>query len=162
MSIRWSSPEALEDRKFSEQSDVWSFGVLLYEIWSLGVLPYNGLTAPKVWAGVLKGLRLKQHTLCPNEIYLVMQACWDNYGERPKFSELLEMLSRCSGDSDDIISATEPEIKESVSYAQRPSINQFLPDAEPPVTISPRKSPRSQKKRPHSHRSLATGAETEV
>ena len=160
MSIRWSSPEALEDRKFSEQSDVWSFGVLLYEIWSLGVLPYNGLTSTKVWAGVLKGLRLKQHTLCPNEIYLVMQSCWDNYGERPKFTELLEMLSKCTGDSD-IQSATEHELKESVSYTQRPSINEFLPIDNIPVKPS-KKSPQVQRVRSHGHRSFAPCSETEV
>ena len=99
LSIRWSSPEALEERKFSEQSDVWSFGVLLYEIWSLGTLPYNGMSAKKVWAGVLKGMRLKQPSTCPIEIYTVMQSCWAEYGMRPKFEELLSMLLNCRTES---------------------------------------------------------------
>ena len=99
LSIRWSSPEALEDRKFSVQSDVWSFGVLLYEIWSLGTLPYNGMSAKKVWAGVLKGMRLKQPSTCPLEIYAIMQSCWAEYGMRPKFEELLAILLNCRTES---------------------------------------------------------------
>ena len=113
LSIRWSSPEALEDRKFSEQSDVWSFGVLLYEIWSHGTLPYNGMTAKKVWAGVIKGMKLKQPSTCPDDIYLVMQSCWGNYGERPKFTVLFQTLS---------IFAVEYSSSTTDSDKQRPSL----------------------------------------
>ena len=92
VSIRWSSPEALEERRFSEQSDVWSFGVLLYEIWTHGMLPYNGLTAKKVWSNVLKGIRLQQPDKCPDGIYKIMCDCWAEYLERPVFTQLLERL----------------------------------------------------------------------
>ena len=92
ISIRWSSPEALEERRFSEQSDVWSFGVLLYEIWSHGAIPYEGLTAKAVWTKVIKGLRLQQQSSIPNVIYGVMQLCWGEYGERPVFTALREIL----------------------------------------------------------------------
>ena len=92
VSIRWSSPEALEERRFSEQSDVWSFGVLLNEIWTHGMLPYNGLTAKKVWSNVLKGIRLQQPAECPDGIYKIMCDCWAEYLERPVFTQLLERL----------------------------------------------------------------------
>ena len=92
ISIRWSSPEALEERRFSEQSDVWSYGVLLFEIWSHGEIPYNGLTAKKVWTDVIKGLRLQQPPECPAAIYAVMNECWAEYLERPTFSKILEKL----------------------------------------------------------------------
>ena len=93
LSIRWSAPEALEEHKFSEQSDVWSFGVVLYEIWSLGKLPYNGMPARKVWSGVIKGMRLNQPPTCPYEIYAIMQSCWSVDGARPKFVQLYDALS---------------------------------------------------------------------
>ena len=94
VSIRWASPEALEERRFSEQSDVWSYGVLLWEIWSMGELPYNGIPSKKVWANVIKGVRLKRPAESPEDIYLLMAACWDEYGQRPKFSEILDTLVR--------------------------------------------------------------------
>jgi serine/threonine protein kinase len=46
--VRWSAPEALEEQKFSEKSDVWSFGVLLYELWTKAELPYKGMSNQKV------------------------------------------------------------------------------------------------------------------
>ena len=92
ISIRWSSPEALEERRFSEQSDAWSYGVLLYELWSHGELPYNGLPVKKVWSEVIKGLRLSQPPDCPRDIYSIMRLCWADYGDRPVFTQLIDML----------------------------------------------------------------------
>ena len=90
--IRWTAPEALEHRKFSEKSDVWSFGILLYEIWTKAMLPYNGMTNDKVWIKVLEGYRLPCPLGCPNGIYSIMQSCWFDASVRPPFSEIAEAL----------------------------------------------------------------------
>lgn len=87
--VRWSAPEALEDHKFSEMSDVWSYGVLVWEIWSKAELPYKGMSNQKVWVEVLAGARLDQPADCPEEIFKVMLKCWDaTPRSRPVFREL--------------------------------------------------------------------------
>ena len=92
VSIRWAAPEALEERRFSQQSDVWSYGVLLWEIWSGGSLPFKELTATKAWSAVLHGMRLDRPADCPLEIYAAMKSCWTDYGTRPPFTMLLKEL----------------------------------------------------------------------
>ena len=93
ISVRWAAPEALTDRRFSEQSDVWSFGVLMYELWSSGTLPYKGLTISEVWSKVLGGLRLTHPENCPNSIDALMRKCWRERGLRPRFTDILTMLT---------------------------------------------------------------------
>ena len=91
--VRWTAPEALESLKFSEQSDVWSFGVLLWEIWSRAMVPYEKWSNDKVWAKVLAGYRLQCPIGCPAEVYNLMLTCWDKDGDkRPSFSSILDTL----------------------------------------------------------------------
>ena len=87
--IRWSAPECLEERKFSEQSDVWSFGILMYEIWTNGIIPYHGWRNEKVWVQVLGGYRLPCPPGCPKAMHDIMARCWLDAGERPPFSALV-------------------------------------------------------------------------
>ncbi|XP_058813312.1 fibroblast growth factor receptor homolog 1-like isoform X2 [Topomyia yanbarensis] len=94
--IRWMAPESLEEKFYDSQSDVWSFGVLLWEIMTLGGNPYSSIPT---WDNLLehlkKGKRLEQPPLCPIHIYVVMRECW-NYKPkvRPTFSELVQNLDR--------------------------------------------------------------------
>ena len=91
--IRWAAPECLEENKFSEQSDVWSFGILVFEIWTKAEIPYHGWRNEKVWVQVLGGFRLHIPIGCPEEIYAIMTKCWDDYGKRPDFQQLVAQLS---------------------------------------------------------------------
>ena len=93
IAVRWTAPEALEEQKFSEQSDVWSFGVLMWEIWSRADVPYKGMGNDKVWANVLGGYRLPCPDNCPPNIYSLMLACWGVSGTRPTFTVIVETLS---------------------------------------------------------------------
>ncbi|XP_053698592.1 fibroblast growth factor receptor homolog 1-like [Sabethes cyaneus] len=94
--IRWMAPESLEEKFYDSQSDVWSFGVLLWEIMTLGGNPYSSIPT---WDNLLehlkKGKRLEQPPLCPIHIYVLMRECWNEKPKvRPTFSELVQNLDR--------------------------------------------------------------------
>lgn len=90
--IKWTAPEAAFERKFSIKSDVWSFGVLLYEIITFGRVPYPGMTGNEVLHKVDRGYRMPKPTNpseCPDSYYEVMLLCWNqNIDSRPTFAYL--------------------------------------------------------------------------
>ncbi|XP_045616171.1 tyrosine kinase receptor Cad96Ca [Procambarus clarkii] len=91
--IRWMAPESLFDNIFTTKSDVWSFGVLLWEIVTLGSTPYPGLGAVEVMRKVKDGYRLEKPDHCRREVYNIMYYCWDkDPKERPSFTELVHTL----------------------------------------------------------------------
>ena len=94
--IRWMAPEAIFERKYTSMSDVWSFGVLLWEIMSLGASPYPSVTQMEVLFQLLKkGHRMERPKSCSIEIYLIMRDCWNpNPHQRPSFSNLVEDFER--------------------------------------------------------------------
>ncbi|XP_069695708.1 tyrosine kinase receptor Cad96Ca isoform X2 [Periplaneta americana] len=93
--IRWMAPESLYDNIFSVKSDVWSFGVLIWEIVTLGSTPYPGLAAADVMRRVRDGYRLDKPEHCRRELYNIMYYCWDkDPKERPSFSELVKLLEQ--------------------------------------------------------------------
>ena len=69
LAVRWTAPEALEHQKFTQKSDVWSFGILLYEIWTRAELPYTNMNNQQVWVNVLAGYRLPCPNSCPDDIF---------------------------------------------------------------------------------------------
>ncbi|KAG0721923.1 Tyrosine kinase receptor Cad96Ca [Chionoecetes opilio] len=91
--IRWMAPESLFDNIFTTKSDVWSFGVLLWEIVTLGSTPYPGMGAAEVMRKVRDGYRMDKPDHCRREIYNIMYYCWDkDASERPCFTELVHTL----------------------------------------------------------------------
>ncbi|KAM3873859.1 LOW QUALITY PROTEIN: tyrosine-protein kinase Fer [Diretmus argenteus] len=92
--IKWTAPEALNYGRYSSESDVWSFGILLWETFSLGVCPYPGMTNQQAREQVEKGYRMSCPQRCPDDVYAVMNRCWQyNPEERPKFSDLQRDLA---------------------------------------------------------------------
>ena len=93
--VRWHPPESLRLRRFEERSDVWSFGIVCWEIFTLGQQPYETLSNAQVFDFVLSGNRLQRPDHCSLEFYQqIMLRCWDEYRAlRPSFSELLIALS---------------------------------------------------------------------
>ncbi|XP_074057169.1 tyrosine-protein kinase Fer isoform X4 [Macrotis lagotis] len=92
--IKWTAPEALNYGRYSSESDVWSFGILLWETFSLGVCPYPGMTNQHAREQVEQGYRMSAPQKCPEEIYKIMLRCWDYKPEnRPKFIELQKELA---------------------------------------------------------------------
>ncbi|XP_060082185.1 tyrosine-protein kinase SRK2-like isoform X1 [Ylistrum balloti] len=95
--IKWTAPEAAFDRKFSIKSDVWSFGVLLYEILTFGRVPYPGMNGHEVLSKVEKGYRMPKMTggpvSCPDPYYEIMLSCWKRNPEtRPTFVYLQDFF----------------------------------------------------------------------
>ena len=88
--IKWTAPEALLHNQFSFKSDVWSFGVLLYEIITYGRPPYPGLTNKEVATKLVEGYRMPQPEECSDMYYNIMLKCWREEPEnRPSFEGLL-------------------------------------------------------------------------
>ncbi|XP_048370342.1 vascular endothelial growth factor receptor kdr-like isoform X2 [Sphaerodactylus townsendi] len=92
--LKWMAPEAIFDKIYTTQSDVWSFGVLLWEIFSLGASPYPGVQIDEDFCRRLKeGTRMRSPEYSTPEIYQTMLDCWHGAPtERPTFTELVERL----------------------------------------------------------------------
>ncbi|XP_062290678.1 tyrosine-protein kinase SYK isoform X1 [Scomber scombrus] len=85
--VKWYAPECINYFKFSSKSDVWSFGVLMWEAYSLGQKPYKGMKGNDVMQMLESGQRMEAPLNCPQEMYDLMNACWTyKVDERPKFS----------------------------------------------------------------------------
>ncbi|XP_045400169.1 tyrosine-protein kinase FRK [Lemur catta] len=87
--VKWTAPEAIRANKFSIKSDVWSFGILLYEIITYGKMPYSGMTGAQVIQMLSQNYRLPQPSNCPQQFYNIMLECWNaEPKERPTFETL--------------------------------------------------------------------------
>ncbi|XP_043247129.1 leukocyte tyrosine kinase receptor-like [Amphibalanus amphitrite] len=99
--VKWMPPEAFLDGVFTTKTDVWSFGVLLWEVMTLGQLPYPGRGNTEVMQLVMDGGRLDSPSNCPAPVYGVMCQCWQRVPEeRPTFATVLERLDYCLQDPD--------------------------------------------------------------
>uniref|UniRef100_A0AAQ4P4T4 Tyrosine-protein kinase n=1 Tax=Gasterosteus aculeatus aculeatus TaxID=481459 RepID=A0AAQ4P4T4_GASAC len=91
--VRWSAPEVIKFSKFSSKSDIWSFGVLMWEVYNEGRLPYENHSNVEVVESLSKGLRLLKPRLAPEAIHRLMEWCWKEKPEdRPSFALLLREL----------------------------------------------------------------------
>ncbi|XP_071398244.1 tyrosine-protein kinase SYK isoform X2 [Centroberyx affinis] len=85
--VKWYAPECMNYFKFSSKSDVWSFGVLMWEAYSLGQKPYKGMKGNDVMQMIEGGSRMDAPLNCPPEMYELMRKCWTyKADERPGFS----------------------------------------------------------------------------
>nr|XP_011743582.1 fibroblast growth factor receptor 4 isoform X7 [Macaca nemestrina] len=93
--VKWMAPEALFDRVYTHQSDVWSFGVLLWEIFTLGGSPYPGIPVEELFSLLREGHRMDRPPHCPPELYGLMRECWHAApSQRPTFKQLVEALDK--------------------------------------------------------------------
>ncbi|XP_057561147.1 fibroblast growth factor receptor 3 isoform X3 [Hippopotamus amphibius kiboko] len=93
--VKWMAPEALFDRVYTHQSDVWSFGVLLWEIFTLGGSPYPGIPVEELFKLLKEGHRMDKPANCTHDLYMIMRECWHAApSQRPTFKQLVEDLDR--------------------------------------------------------------------
>ncbi|XP_015429458.1 PREDICTED: ALK tyrosine kinase receptor [Dufourea novaeangliae] len=99
--IKWMPPESFLDGIFTTKTDVWAFGVLLWEIMSFGYIPYTGCTNRETMAMVTSGGRLEKPAGCPDPIYGIMTRCWHpRPDDRPSFATIVERIGYCLQDPD--------------------------------------------------------------
>ncbi|XP_056357574.1 macrophage-stimulating protein receptor [Oenanthe melanoleuca] len=93
--VKWMALESLQTQKFTTKSDVWSFGVLMWELLTRGASPYAGVDPYDMAHYLLQGRRLPQPSHCPDTLYRVMLSCWAPAPEdRPSFTGLVAELER--------------------------------------------------------------------
>ncbi|XP_077471699.1 tyrosine-protein kinase Lyn isoform X1 [Stigmatopora argus] len=91
--IKWTAPEAINYNCFTIKSDMWSFGVLLYELFTLGKMPYPGMTKAEVMSSVQRGYRMPCPNNCPAQLYNFMMCCWNSTPDnRPTFEFMQSVL----------------------------------------------------------------------
>ena len=93
--LRWLAPEALQHKRFSVYSDIWAFGVLVWEVFSFGVQPYADLSNAQVVKHILNRQLLPKPAKCPENMYRILLKCWSKTpAKRPWFSVLRKGLSK--------------------------------------------------------------------
>ncbi|XP_028936977.1 tyrosine-protein kinase ABL2 isoform X4 [Ornithorhynchus anatinus] len=122
--IKWTAPESLAYNTFSIKSDVWAFGVLLWEIATYGMSPYPGIDLSQVYDLLEKGYRMEQPEGCPPKVYELMRACWKwSPSDRPSFAETHQAFETMFHDS----SISEEVAEELGRTASSSSIVPYLP-----------------------------------
>mmetsp|Transcript_15213 Transcript_15213/g.45225 ORF Transcript_15213/g.45225 Transcript_15213/m.45225 type:complete len:1191 (-) Transcript_15213:908-4480(-) len=99
--MKWTDPGGVLDKKFGEWTDVWSYGVTLWELFSHAVVPYEGVPNTEIQRRLNDGLRLSQPEGCPDDCYDIMRQCWLPVDKRIKFWEIdARLRARLKADMD--------------------------------------------------------------
>ncbi|XP_062909163.1 tyrosine-protein kinase ITK/TSK-like [Mobula hypostoma] len=99
--VKWSAPEVFRYSKFSSKSDIWSFGVLMWEVFTEGKMPYDNCSNAELVEEIAAGFRLHKPKLASCSIYNMMTCCWfERPEERPSFYELLNEIRELSEHED--------------------------------------------------------------
>ncbi|XP_031844138.2 protein kinase receptor Ret oncogene [Nomia melanderi] len=102
--VKWMAPESLADHVYTSKSDVWSFGVLLWELVTLGASPYPGVDVHNLYNLLKAGYRMERPANCSQQLYKLMVSCWHQEpGSRPSFKELTGHWERMLEDSIDYL-----------------------------------------------------------
>ncbi|PAV92164.1 hypothetical protein WR25_05330 isoform B [Diploscapter pachys] len=145
MPVRWMAPESLKDGKFDSKSDVWSYGVVLYEMLTLGQQPYQGLGNDEVlsYIGVSRKIMDKPMD-CPDYWYELMKQCWQySPAKRPTFSQIVQHIAKDA--SEEFRQASyislksyilnRPESDSEPTYVMEPHQNQSISNNVPPYLL---------------------------
>uniref|UniRef100_A0A096MDG5 MET proto-oncogene, receptor tyrosine kinase n=2 Tax=Poecilia formosa TaxID=48698 RepID=A0A096MDG5_POEFO len=140
--VKWMALESLQTHKFTTKSDVWSFGVLLWELMTRGAPPYSDVNSFDITVFLLQGRRLLQPEFCPDALYTVMIECWHPKPERrPSFSELVSRIaaifSSFSGEHYVLLNTTYVNIEKMSPYPSLlTSTSSSLDSSSEPCTSS--------------------------
>ncbi|KAK5883376.1 hypothetical protein CesoFtcFv8_019713 [Champsocephalus esox] len=121
--VLWTAPEAIQYHRFSSASDVWSFGIVMWEVMSYGERPYWDMGNQDVIKAIEDGFRLPAPVNCPPHLHQLMLDCWQKERtERPSFSQIHSALSKSIRSPDGIGSSTlsRRTLSSSITLAERP------------------------------------------
>uniref|UniRef100_A0AAF5PGR0 Receptor protein-tyrosine kinase n=4 Tax=Wuchereria bancrofti TaxID=6293 RepID=A0AAF5PGR0_WUCBA len=144
--IKWMALEALDSHVYTIYSDVWSFGILLWEIMTLGGTPYPSIAMQQLYSCLKEGYRMEAPDNCPEEVYDVMVACWQEKPEnRPSFDTLVDyfdwMLTQSARDHENYLEV------QSIASDGSEEVKNIAP--APPLPLRATESPsRHRKARP--------------
>lgn len=166
--IKWTAPEAIAYNRFSVKSDIWSFGVLFWEVCSFGMQPYPGVDIANVYEQLQAGKRLERPDKCPRDCFSVIRSCWEwDEATRPAFVQLYEtlqsMLDRYHRENEPNFRpyqpqpppnfSSHPSVRERAGIPGSPDTSRFSPRQSQKVLLSPQLG-RHQAARPTSTRPL--------
>ncbi|XP_071006446.1 ephrin type-A receptor 7 isoform X4 [Oncorhynchus clarkii lewisi] len=93
--VRWTAMEAIQYRKFTSASDVWSYGIVMWEVMSYGERPYWDMSNQDVIKAIEEGYRLPAPMDCPPGLHQLMLDCWQkDRADRPKFDQIVGILDK--------------------------------------------------------------------
>lgn len=108
--MKWQAPERLAQGGITEKSDVWAFGILLYEMVTLGSPPYPDITPTQLLPKLEKGHRMERPAQCSNGLYELMGSCWRRGpADRPGFTEIVKWLNQHGDRADGLTALTAPD-----------------------------------------------------
>ncbi|KAJ8672911.1 hypothetical protein QAD02_004172 [Eretmocerus hayati] len=94
--VKWMAIESIRDRVFSTQSDIWSFGIVLWEFFTLGETPYPSIRAHELLQKLDYGYRMEQPKYATHDVHKMMLWCWESDPKlRPSFTQLIESIGNC-------------------------------------------------------------------
>ncbi|XP_026135819.1 platelet-derived growth factor receptor beta-like [Carassius auratus] len=148
--LKWMAPESIFHNLYTTLSDVWSYGILLWEIFTLGGTPYPDLPMNELFYSALKrGYRMAKPSYASEDIYEVMRKCWDEkYEKRPEFSFLVHTMGNMLSDgykkkysqvSDSFLKSEHPAVAR-----VKPRVPSPFPNAFPSSDLIPNPTPRPQ------------------
>uniref|UniRef100_A0A673GHS7 receptor protein-tyrosine kinase n=1 Tax=Sinocyclocheilus rhinocerous TaxID=307959 RepID=A0A673GHS7_9TELE len=152
--LKWMAPESIFHNLYTTLSDVWSYGILLWEIFTLGGTPYPDLPMNELFYSALKrGYRMAKPSYASDDIYEVMRKCWDEkFEKRPEFSFLVHTMGNMLSDgykkrysqvSDSFLKSDHPAVARVKPCVPSPFPGTFPPQS-PASDPSPNPTPRPQ------------------
>uniref|UniRef100_A0A8C1ZSS8 receptor protein-tyrosine kinase n=1 Tax=Cyprinus carpio TaxID=7962 RepID=A0A8C1ZSS8_CYPCA len=152
--LKWMAPESIFHNLYTTLSDVWSYGILLWEIFTLGGTPYPDLPMNELFYSALKrGYRMAKPSYASEDVYEVMRKCWDEkFEKRPEFSFLVHTMGNMLSDgykkkysqvSDSFLKSDHPAVARVKPCVPSPFPNAFPPQS-PSSDLSPNPTPRPQ------------------
>ncbi|XP_015252257.1 PREDICTED: melanoma receptor tyrosine-protein kinase-like [Cyprinodon variegatus] len=131
--IKWMALESILQRTYTHQSDVWSYGVTVWELMTFGSKPYDGIPANEISSVLERGERLPQPPICTIDVYMIMVKCWMiNPSSRPRFRELMRDFSQMARDPSRylVIQGNLPSPSDRRLYSRLLSSDEDVVDAE--------------------------------
>lgn len=134
--LKWMAPESIFHNLYTTLSDVWSYGILLWEIFTLGGTPYPDLPMNELFYNALKrGYRMNKPAHASDEVYEIMKKCWDEkYEKRPEFSSLVHSVGNMLSDS---YKKKYTQVNDNFMKSEHPAVIRAKPRLSSPFPSSP-------------------------